>query len=126
MAVPLPAATPDPALDAVIAATGTQLDAVAKGFAADAAKAEAASRAAKGQPAGSDRWLDAQTALGALDQWHAQLSALSTDAEEQAIGRAAMLAVPYPALGNLQGRIETENASEAATIAKLQASLAPA
>ena len=123
---PPQAAAPDPALDASIATTGVQLAAVAKGFAADAAKAEAAARAAKGQPAGSDKWLDAQTALGSLDQWHAQLSALSTDVEEQAIARAADLAPPYPALAVLQTRIDTENAAEAAIIAKLQASLAPA
>ncbi|WP_375395736.1 hypothetical protein [uncultured Sphingomonas sp.] len=123
---PIPPIEPDPALDAVIATTEGQLGTIAKGFAADAAKAEAVSRSARGQAAGSDKWLDAQTALGTLDQWRAQLSALSTDTEEQAITRASTLAPPYPALGALQVRIDTENAAETATIAKLQASLAPA
>ncbi|WP_254602827.1 hypothetical protein [Sphingomonas bacterium] len=123
---PVPSATPDPALDTVIAAANLQLTTIAKGFAADAVKAAAASRAAKGQAAGSDRWLDAQTALGSLDQWHAQISALATDTEERAIERASMLAPPYPALTALQARIETENAVEATSIARAQASLAPA
>ena len=123
---PAPPAAPDPALDTAIAATGAQLDTIAKGFAADAAKAQAAARAAKGRPAGSDQWLDAQTALGSLDQWHAQLSALSTDTEERAIARASTLAPSYPALETLQARIDAENTAEAATIATLQASLAPA
>ncbi len=123
---PAPTAAPDPALDTAIATTDAQLATIAKGFATDAAKAEAAARAAKGQPVGSDMWLDAQTALGSLDQWHAQVSALSTDAEERAIERATTLAPPYPALVAAQARIEAENAAEAATIAKLQASLAPA
>ena len=125
---PTPAApaAPDPALDAMIATTDGQLAAIAKGFAADAAKAEAAVRAAKGHAAGSDAWLDAQTALGSLDQWHAQISGLSTDTEEQAITRASTLAPPYPALDALQARIDTENTAEATTIAALQASLAPA
>lgn len=117
---------PDPVLDAAIATTDAELGTIARGFASDAAKADAATRAAKGQPAGSEKWLDAQTALGSLDQWHAQLSALATDTEEQAIARASALAPPYPALSDLQARIETENMAEATAIARLQASLAPA
>ena len=123
---PAAAATPDPTLDQSIAATRADLDTVTRGFAADSVKAEAAVRAAQGQPAGSDRWLDAQTALGTLDQWHSQLSTLSTDVEERAIARAQILAPPYPGLTNLQAKIEAENAAETATIARLQHGLAPA
>lgn len=123
---PAAAVAPDPALDRSIATTAATLASVVKGFADDAARTEAAVRAAEGQPAGSDRWLDAQTALGTLGQWHAQLSTLATDTEEQAIARAQTLAPPYPALDALHARIDAENDAQAATIARLQRELAPA
>lgn len=116
----------DPALDAKIAALTVRLDAIAKGFATDAARAESLGRAADGKPAGSDAWLDAQTALAALDDWRAQTSSLATDAEEAAVARAATLAPEYPTLSALAARITTAGKAQSATIARLQARLAPA
>lgn len=121
---PTPAAVaPDPALDAALAAIGKRIDAVAAGFAGDAAKAEAEARRAKGQPVGSEAWLDAQSALAGLDDWRAQASAIVTDVDQLASDRAATLAPDYPALAPLRARAQDEADREGATIARLQASL---
>ena len=116
-------AAADPALDAKLADMGRQFDTIARGFATDAAKAETAVGAAKGQPAGGERWIAAQTSLASLDDWRAQGSALLTDLEQLAIDRAATLAPDYPALGKLHDRVKTETDAEGATITRLSGSL---
>jgi hypothetical protein len=116
-------AKPDPALDARIVALGQSLDGASKGFAADAARAQAAATRARGKPVGSDAWLDAQTALAQLDDWRAQTSSLLTDADQIASARAAELAPAYPALAALRARIATEAQQQSATIDRLQAAL---
>ena len=123
---PLTVAAADPALDAQLAEFGRRLDAIAKGFAEAAGAAERRATAAKGRPAGSDAWLEAQTALAALDDWRAQVSALATDIEQIEIARGAALAPPYPALTTLGERADAEAARQGAAIARLQATLAPA
>lgn len=117
------AAAPDPALDTAIAAIAERLDTVTAGFGGDAAKAEAGARRAKGQPVGSDAWLDAQSALAGLDDWRAQASAIVTDVDQLASDRAATLAPDYPALAPLRARAQDEADRQGATIARLQASL---
>lgn len=121
--VPVVEAKPDPALDAKIAEFGVKLDRLAKGFAGDAAKADAAAAKAKGKAVGSDAWLDAQTALAQLDDWRAQTSSLLSDIDVIAADRAAKLAPAYPALGAVRERIAAEAAKQAATIDRVQASL---
>jgi len=116
-------AKPDPALDARIGELDTALERVSTGFAADAGKASAAVSRAKGKAVGTDAWLDAQTALAALDDWRAQTSSLLTDADQIASDRAAALAPPYPALAALRGRIIVEADRQAGTIDRLQAAL---
>lgn len=123
---PVAVATPDAALEARLAPLATRLDTIAKGFATDAASTERAATAAKGKPAGSDAWLNAQTALATLDDWRAQASALATDVEQIAIERGAALAPAYPALTALGDRADAEATRQSETIAKLQAMLAPA
>lgn len=113
----------DPTLDAKLANMGRQFDTIARGFAADAAKAETAVGAAKGQPVGGERWIAAQTALASLDDWRAQGSALLTDVEQLAIERAATLAPDYPALATLRDRVKADTDAEGATIARLSGSL---
>lgn len=109
----------DPALDAKLADSAKRLDSIAQGFAGDAARAEAAVTAAKGQPAGSERWIAAQSALAALDDWRAQASALTTDVEQMAVDRAATLAPDYPGIGALRDRAKTEADAESAAIRRL-------
>lgn len=116
----------DPALDAQLASLRMRLDGIASGFTAAAVVADRRAVAARGRPAGSEPWLDAQTALATLDDWRAQASALATDVEELAINRAATLAPPYPALGVLSERAAGEGERQGNTIARLQAMLAPA
>lgn len=121
-----PAPTPvaaDPALDASLAAIATRLAAVTQGFTRDSAKAELAARRAKGQAVGSEAWLDAQAALATLDDWRAQASAVATDLDQLASDRAATLAADYPALTELRAQAQAEVDRQAATIARLQASL---
>jgi hypothetical protein len=113
----------DPALDARIATWQGTLDAVAKGFGADAAKAETAAARARGKGVGSDAWLDAQSALAGLDDWRAQTSALLTDIDQAATDRAAALAPAYPALATLRARVVAEADRQSGTIDRLQATL---
>lgn len=95
---PEPVATPDPTLDAEIAGLIARRDKAAQDFAAAdrvaAARVNAGARAA----VGSDAWLDAQTALAALDTPRADLVAVVTELEELAIARATAGQPPYPAL----------------------------
>ncbi|KQR81236.1 hypothetical protein [Sphingomonas sp. Leaf343] len=113
----------DVALDAKIADLTARLAAVTSGFDRDAARAETAARAAKGRAVGSDAWLDAQTALGSLDDWRAQASGLASEAGDLATARAAALEPPYPTLDSIQHRIAAEGNRHTATIDRLQAAL---
>ncbi len=121
--VPVVAVQPDPALDTRIAAAGATLDRLTKGFDTDAQKATAAASRAKGQAVGSDAWLDAQTALAALDDWRAQTSSLLTDVDAMATDRAATLAPAYPTLTALRERTVAASERQSATIDRIQASL---
>jgi hypothetical protein len=121
--LPVVEAEPDPALDAQIGKLSGTLDSVAKGFAADAARAEAAGGRARGKPVGSDAWLDAQTALAQLDDWRAQTSSLLTEVDLVASNRAATLAPAYPALGGLRDRVSAEAERQGGTIDRLQSTL---
>ena len=116
-------AAPDPALDATIAKIGTQIDAVSAGFTRDAATAARAATRARGAAVGSDAWLDAQSALAALDDWRAQASAIVTDVDALASERAAALAPDYPALAPLRARAQATLERAEAEIARLQALL---
>lgn len=122
-APPPAAVAPDPALDRTIAAKESALAAIVRGFDGDAARAERMAAAAKGRAVGSDAWLEAQTALAALDDWRAQATALVTDLDTLAADRAATLAPDYPALAGLRTRAQAEAARQSAAIARLTASL---
>ena len=114
---------PDPVLDARLAEIATKLDAVAASYNADAARAQRASNIAGARTVGSDAWLNAQTALAALDDWRAQATALTTDAEVLASDRVATVGTPYPTLEALRARAAAEAERQAAGIATLSARL---
>ena len=116
-------AQPDPALDKDIAAISGKLDAIATGFARDAAKAETLARSARGAAVGSEAWITAQTALAGLDDWRAQSSALVTDIETLATDRAAKLQLDYPALATIRTKAQAETDRQSATISRIQASM---
>lgn len=122
VAVAAPAVA-DPALDAELAATAARLDAVARGFDGDAAKARDAVAAPGARTVGSDGWLSAQAAVASLDDWRSQATGLATDLETRAGERLASVATPYPALDALQARAAAEAERENAAITRLTQAL---
>jgi hypothetical protein len=122
---PTPAVA-DPVLDRQIDELDGRLRTIAQGFGKAAAEATRKGLAASGRAAGSDPWLEAQTALATLDDWRAQVSALSTDIEQIAIARATTLAPTYPALTALTDQTDAEARHEGEAITRIQAMLAPA
>lgn len=116
-------AEPDSALDATLVRSRTALDAARKDFATAATRAENLARAARGAAVGSDRWLDAQTALAELDALRAGTSGLVTDLDDVSIARATGGAPPYPALETARAAAQAELDAETAVIARVQASL---
>ena len=123
---PVPVAAADPALDARITTIGTSLDDAEKRFASAARDAEAKVAVARGLPAGSERWLDAQVALSTLDALRAPLTTLQTDLEELIIERGASGQPPYPSLQAAAKRAETIGTAQASRIKALEAALAGA
>lgn len=119
---PAPAA-PDPALDKRIAELTQGLDAAAKAFASEARSAEALVQVARGVPVGSDAWLDAQAALGAVNQKHLPVVVVLTDLDALAIERGSAGKPPYPALDAAVARVAALSREQEARIATLEAAL---
>ncbi|MEG3086064.1 hypothetical protein [Sphingomonas sp. PB4P5] len=120
---PVVVAEPDPALDAQIATTMAAVETSTRDFAAAAARAESAARAARGAAVGSDRWLDAQTALADLDVFRADSSALVTGLDDAQIARAVDGKPPYPALETARAAAHAALDAQTARITAVQASL---
>jgi hypothetical protein len=120
------AAAPDTALDQAVARASEALNSARSDFDAAAATAERAAARARGAAAGSEPWIEAQTALAQLDIVRAATSAAVSDLEQLAIERATTLAPPYPALVEAQARAQAALREQDATIRRLTASLAPA
>lgn len=116
-------ATPDPATDAKLVPLKAALDDSAKGFDPAVVRAEQLAAAAKGQPAGSEGWISAQSALAELDGYRATTSATLTDIEEMAIERAAALQPAYPAIEALRAAAEAQLSAQSARISAIQAML---
>ena len=123
VAAPAPIAA-DPALDKDIADAGVTLAEIARRF--DAAVRTAGSRAAaaRGSGAGSDAWLDAQTALAELDSIQAGATDLLSSLEDRAMARAAELASPYPALDAAVARARATVEAQRVKIRTIAAGLA--
>jgi len=113
-------ATPDAALETELAAKARTLADTDLAFTAAASGAERAARAARGDSVGSDRWIAAQTALAKLDAFRATTSAIVTDLDELAIGRARDAKPPYPALDSLKDRGDAQLTAEVERIAAIQ------
>lgn len=124
-AVPEPPRS-DPALDARIAALTQQLATIAREFDGDLVRAEALARSARGQTVGSEAWLEAQTALAKLDDWRAQASSLTVDADQLISERAATLAPATPALLTLRDSAAAEARRQDEAIGRVQSGLAAA
>lgn len=125
VAPPAPALA-DPTLDARIAAALRMLEERVGAFDSAAARAGGQVAAARGAPAGSEPWLDAQVALAELDAAHSATREIVTDLEDAAGERAIALAPDYPGLDAAIGRARAATKAQAARIAALQGALSPA
>jgi len=123
VAPPAVAPTPDAPTDAKVATLQKTLTDAAASFAPAADRAEQAARVAKGQPAGSEPWITAQTALAELDGYRATTSATLTDVEEMAIERATAQLPEYPGIEALRTAAAAQLAAQSARIAAIQALL---
>ena len=115
----------DPALDAKIKVLVDAQAASVAGLATAAARAEQMIAAAKGAAAGSDRWIEAQSALAELDSFRADASARLSDFEQLEIERAAENMPEYPALVAARSAAEADSEEQGARIARLQTQIAP-
>jgi len=113
-------AAPDAALDATLAGYAKTLATTDAAFAPAADEAERAARAARGDAAGGERWITAQTALAKLDAVRATTSGAVTDLDEMAINRARDAKPPYPALEALRQRGDAELEAQVNRSAALQ------
>lgn len=116
----------DVALDVEVAAATSRLDKVTADFARAAGASEPLARRARRAAAGSEEWLDAQTALAGLDVLRTDTSEVVADLERLVIARAATLAPDYPALEEARTRARTELERQEGVIARLGSELAPA
>jgi len=123
VAPPPAVATPDAPTDAKLATLQKTLGESATAFTPAADRAEQAAQAAKGQPAGSEAWINAETALAELDGYRATTSATLTDIEEMAIDRAAAMQPAYPAIEALRIAADAQLSAQSARIAAIQAML---
>lgn len=119
---PVPVA-PDPALDAEIAATTASLATSDAAFTRAATRAAALTARARGDKAGGERWIEAQSALVELDIQRATTSDLSSTLEQRAADRAAALQPDYPALEVARGTALLQLNAETKRIADLQTAL---
>lgn len=117
------AAVVDPVLDARLKAAGAKLDGIARGFDADAARADRAAGVAGARTVGSEAWITAQTALAALDDWRAQAAEVTTEVDDLVRARVETVGSAYPPLDVLRDRTATEATREATRIAALSAKL---
>ncbi len=121
-----PAVVADPALDAQVAAADAALAKLRADFEVGAARAQQLADAAKGMPAGSEAWLNAQSALADLEVIRADVSSSISDLERLAIDRAAAGNPPYPALDALRSAAQTQHGDEGIIVETLSQQLAPA
>ncbi|MGK6324032.1 hypothetical protein ACMGDM_13255 [Sphingomonas sp. DT-51] len=94
---PAPVAA-DPALDARLATIATARADAVRQFDAAADRAAARATNARGAAVGSERWLDAQTAIAELDSLRSAHADAGGQLEEIATARAQALQPAYPAL----------------------------
>lgn len=116
----------DPALDAQIATNARERAAAVAAFDTGAARAERLARAAREARAGSDRWLDAQTAIAELDALRARHQDALGALEDVASTRAQALQPAYPALEAALADARATSTAQTRRIDTLAASLAPA
>jgi hypothetical protein len=123
---PAPVATPDTALDSQIAALRGRLQQAGSRFSGAAQEAEARVAVARGLPEGSEKWLDAQTALATLGGMRAPAAAALSELEELALNRGVAGQPPYRALDEAVEAARTQVEAQDDRIGGLEAALAGA
>lgn len=113
------AVAPDPVVDATLAELRATLDETIAAFTPAAAMADKLATAANGDPAGGERWIAAQTALGGLDGYRATTSSIVSDLDRMALDRAADGKPDYPAIATLQATAQAALDAQAARIAAI-------
>lgn len=121
---PVPVATADPALDAQVEKLRAAIDAAGRSFGKAADRAEQRARAAKGAAEGSERWLDAQTALAEVDVARSDIQQPIAELERLAIDRAAAGEPVYPALDAALEAARKQAADQVARVRAIEAMLA--
>lgn len=124
-AAPLPAA-PDPALDARLATTVQARATATAQFDKAATRATSLAQAARGAAPGTDRWLDAQTALAELDSLRAAHGDSVSALEDLAGERLQAMAPAYPALERELTQAREAAADQTRRIDAIAAMLSPA
>ncbi|MBB5709127.1 hypothetical protein [Sphingomonas xinjiangensis] len=120
---PVEIAIADSSLDKKIVAITNSLNDVERRFTAAARDAEAKVAVARGVPIGSERWLDAQVALSALDAVRAPVATARADLEQLIIERGAEGKPPYPALQSATSHADAVSAAQSRRIAAFEAAL---
>ena len=123
---PAQVAVPDAALDARIAEVTARLQSGNQRFAAAAQEAEAKVAVARGVPEGSDAWLNAQTALSALDSLRAPTLTAVAELESMASERGMAGKPAYPALDSAVAAAGAMATAQGDRIGALEAALAGA
>lgn len=107
---------PDPALEAKIRAQVATFDRAAAAFEAGRTTLGRRIAAGRGAAEGSERWLDAQQALGELQQLRTATDGALTEIEALAIDRGAQGLLPYPmldaAIARAQAVVDRQMAEE--------------
>jgi len=116
----------DPGLDTRLADNARERAAAVRAFDAGAARADRLVRAARGARAGSDAWLDAQTALAELDALKARHQDALGVLEDAAAMRAQALQPAYPALEQALDAARAASTAQTRRIDALAGSLAAA
>ncbi|MEN3748320.1 hypothetical protein TPR58_14180 [Sphingomonas sp. HF-S3] len=119
----VPVAETDAALDKRISELVGTLEAQQRAFSTLAGETEAKVAVASGLPRGSDRWLDAQTALTQLSGTRGSVTDTLLALEGLASERGMAGKVPYPALDAAVGRASQVDAQQAARLRSLESAL---
>ncbi|MEO5494121.1 MAG: hypothetical protein ABIR08_08845 [Sphingomonas sp.] len=120
---PVPAATPDAAIDTQLTTMVVNLTKLDADFMAEAAKADTAAKARGALATGSDQWLTAQGSLAALEGLRGDTLGMVTDLERMVTDRGEAGQPPYPALDALRAKAQEQLDREMAQIAAIKASL---
>ena len=120
--VPAPVVA-DAALDAEIARRSAAFDAAVRAYDAAVPATERKLQTGRSAAEGSERWLDAQTALAELGQARAAIDGALAAIEALAITRDAANDPPYPALDAALAVAQARFDAAAATDARLRAIL---